>query len=242
MPAADHEFGWQILPDLWAVSWLGMCAPQIDCHVFVLRGPDGLLLVDCGTPWGHERIVRNMAHWGLSIRDVRTILLTHGHVDHVSGGHLFKARGAEILGHREIKTLVECQWEATGALNAQGTSYRVDGAIADGDLIRRCGFDVRVIGTPGHTAGCISFLITVNGARCLFTGDLVMSNGKPGWSGDPGYSRAALVASLEHLLQVPFDHWCFGHGVILHDGGRHLRKALDMGAQGLWDEPAPRSA
>src|SRR5712692_9643810 len=93
-------FGQQVLPSLYVVSWLGMSAPRIDCHVYAVAGPDGLLLVDCGTPWGYERITQNMAHWGLRVEDVRTILLTHGHVDHVSGGYLFKARrtGVEVLG------------------------------------------------------------------------------------------------------------------------------------------------
>ena len=64
------EFGAQVLPDLFVVSWLGMSKPRIDCHVYVLRGPDGLLLIDCGTTWGHDRIVRNLAHWGLGQRNV----------------------------------------------------------------------------------------------------------------------------------------------------------------------------
>src|SRR6266542_2184050 len=70
------EFGQHLLPSLYLVSWLGMSAPRIDCHVYALSGPGGLLLVDCGTPWGHERIRRNMAHWDLQPEDVRTILLT----------------------------------------------------------------------------------------------------------------------------------------------------------------------
>jgi hydroxyacylglutathione hydrolase len=228
------EYGQQVLPHLYVVSWLGMTQGNIDSHVYVLTGRDGLLLVDCGTPWGHARIRRNMAHWGLRVEDVRTILLTHGHVDHVSGGYLFKDHAAEVLGHREIQTLVECQWEATGGIVDARSGYRVDGYLNDGDVIQRCGWEVKIIHTPGHTRGCVSFLITVDGARCLFTGDLIMSNCRPGWHGDPGFSAVDLVASLRRLLAVPFDHLCAGHDVRLNDRGDLFRRSLACYEAGGW--------
>lgn len=228
------EFGAQVLPDLFVVSWLGMCRPQIDCHVYVLRGSEGLLLIDCGTPWGFERIRRNMAHWGLDPAAVRTVLCTHSHVDHVSGGYHFKAFGAEFLGHFDIFTETEMQWEAQGILDEKGCPYRMDGTLADGDHLQRCGFPIEVLHTPGHTSGCLSFLIPVNGARCLFSGDLVMSDGLPGYAGDPGHDDAALVAGLKRLAGVRYDHLCHGHDVILNDRGRLFSEAVEREARGDW--------
>jgi metallo-beta-lactamase class B len=228
------EYGQCVLPHLHVVSWLGMTKGNIGSHVYVLSGGDGLLLVDCGTPWGHERIRRNLAHWGLRVEDVRAILLTHGHVDHVSGGYLFEDHGAEVLGHREIQTMVECQWEATGAVGRMPGGYRMHGYLEDGDVIRRCGWEVTVIATPGHTRGCLSFLIAIDGARCLFTGDLIMSNCRPGFHGDPGFSVEALVASLRRLQGVPFDHLCHGHDVRLNDRGDLFRRSLAAYEAGDW--------
>ncbi|OPZ28905.1 MAG: Hydroxyacylglutathione hydrolase [Lentisphaerae bacterium ADurb.BinA184] len=232
-----ESFGQQLLPSLYVVSWLGMTTPRLDCHVYVLRGSDGLLLVDCGTPWGYPRIVENMAHWGLRIEDVRTILLTHAHVDHVSGGGLFKRHGAEILCHREIASAVECQWETALGKDGDPTSWRIDGTLGDGDRIGRCDFAVEVLATPGHTRGCLSFLIAVDGQRCLFTGDLIMSNAWPGWHGDPGYCEADIVASLRRLCGVGFRHLCHGHDALLEDGGALFHKALAAYDSGAWDAP-----
>lgn len=234
------EFGIQVLPDLYVVSWLGMTAPRIDCHVYVLRGADGLLMIDCGTTWGHQQLLRNMAHWKLDIGAVRTVLCTHSHVDHVSGGYLFKQHGAELLGHREMLTTTEGQWEAQGMLDEQGCAWRLDGTLEDGMRLSRCGFDIEVIATPGHTRGCLSFLITVNGQSCLFSGDLIMTDGYPGWSGDEGHDLTSLVASLERLEQVPFEHLCHGHDVIIHDRGTLFRDALLKHADGAWSYPASR--
>lgn len=214
-----------------------MTPGRIDCHVYVLRGPDGLVLIDCGTPWGHERLRRNMQHWGLPIEQVRTVLLTHGHVDHVAGGYLFKQLGAEVFGHGDIFTAVECQWEAALGLQGDGTAHRFDGRLGDGDEISRCGFSVRVIRTPGHTRGCLTFLIEVNGQRCLFSGDLIMSNCLPGWHGDPGFSAEDVVASMKRLLEVEFEHLCYGHGVILNDRGDLFRRAIERYERGLWYAP-----
>ena len=245
---AEHpplmEFGQHLLPSLYLVSWLGMSAPQIDCHVYVLSGPGGLLLVDCGTPWGHERIRRNMAHWGLRAEDVRTILLTHGHVDHASGGYLFKALGvgAEVLGHRDIQTLAECQWEANGAVSEIRDFYRMDGYLADGDVIRRGEWEIQVFHTPGHTRGCLSYLITVDGERCLFSGDLIMSNRRPGWHGDPGFSAVDIAQSMRRLLGVPFEHLLHGHDVLLNDRGELFRQSLASYEAGEWDLPGEATA
>jgi glyoxylase-like metal-dependent hydrolase (beta-lactamase superfamily II) len=235
---APTAFGNHLLPDLYVVSWLGMCSPRIDCHVFVLRGRDGLLLIDCGTPWGHELLLKNMAHFGLEIADVRTILLTHAHVDHVAGGHLFKSRGVRILSHREIVTTVEMQWEAQGILQPNGQSYRIDGHLHDGDLLSLHGYEIRVIASPGHTRECLSFEIEVNGQMCLFSGDLVMGNAQPGWIGDPGHSRPSILTSLRKWSgngARKFEHLCYGHGVIMHDRGALFEQALKNEAAGVWD-------
>ena len=196
-----------------------------------------MLLIDCGTPWGYERICHNMAHWGLKVEDVRAVLLTHHHVDHVSGGYRFKELGAKILGHQDILTSVECQWEAAGALVSELEGYHMDGTLADGDSLSRCGFDIAVRATPGHTRGCLSFRIAVDGQMCLFTGDLLMANGLPGYHGDPGYSEAEIVTSLEYLLTEEFQHLCFGHGAIMDDRGDLFRAALTNHAAGHWHAP-----
>ncbi|MBI2192524.1 MAG: MBL fold metallo-hydrolase [Planctomycetes bacterium] len=226
--------GKQLLENLFIVSWLGMTPDQIDCHVYVLRGPDGLLLIDCGAPWGHPRILRNFLHWGLDIRQVRTILLTHGHVDHGRGGYLFKRMGTEILAHVVAAELAEKEW--ADCLKEEGSteSYRVDGSLGEGHRIQRCGYDLAVLHTPGHTAGCLSFLTEVDGQRCLFSGDLLMSNGKPGWSGDPGFSREKIIANLKRLIEMDFTNLCHGHNYRMGDGKRWFRDGLEKAARGEW--------
>lgn len=230
-----NGIGQQLSENLFVVSWLGMTPEQIDSHVYVLRGRNGLLLIDCGTPWGHERLRRNCLAHGLDPDDVHTILLTHGHVDHARGGYLFKRGGAQIMAHRAAAVLAESEWAVCLAAENANETYHVDAFLDQGGR-RCCGFEIEVHATPGHTAGCLSYLIEVDGARCLFSGDLVMSNGLPGYRGDPGHSLAQIKDSLERLLKQDFVHLCHGHAALPGDGGRLFRQALDKAGSGEWEE------
>jgi glyoxylase-like metal-dependent hydrolase (beta-lactamase superfamily II) len=227
-------WGEQYLNDLFVVSWLGMTPNHIDSHVYVLRGDGGLLLIDCGTPWGYLRLRQHAEHWGLDLGTTRTILLTHGHVDHARGGYLFKRRGVEILAHPAAAQLAEAEWVHCIQVEGSREACRVDGPLGEGDVVERCGFLVRVFHTPGHTAGCLSYLVSVDGEPCLFTGDLVMSNGHPGWKGDPGHSREQILANLHRLLAVDFRHLCHGHDVRMNDGGELFRAAIAKAGSGEW--------
>lgn len=234
------DYGCQVLPDMYVVSWLGMTADNIDCHVYALRGQDGILLIDCGTTWGHDRIKQNMAHWGMDISAVKTILLTHYHLDHIYGGPLFMQYGTEIYGHADMAEFTEHQWASQCGMDKNGDPYRLNGIMKDGDHLNKCGFDIEVIHTPGHTDGCLSFLITVNGQRCLFTGDLIMSDGNPGYTGDKGHNRNTIINIMKRLQKIDFDHLCHGHDVIFNDRGWLFNFALCRESSGEWDLPESR--
>jgi len=230
------ERGHQIRESIFLVSWLGMTPENIDCSVYILGSDEGLLLVDCGTPWGHESICQRCEHWGLDLARPKTILLTHGHVDHARGGYLFKREGAEILAHVEAARTAEAEWDACLREEGSDELWRVDGFLSGGQHLQRSGFEVTVFHTPGHTAGCLSYLIEVDGEQCLFTGDLVMGNGLPGWRGDRGHSEEQLVRNLERLAELDFDHLLYGHGHLLDDRGELFRRALAKHDCGKWDE------
>ena len=80
-------------------------------------------------------------------------LETHLHADHVTGAHLIR--------------------NATGARLCMGRSARVpcaDRQLKEGDLIKFGAFTLKVLETPGHTDGCLSFYIPGK----VFTGDSLM--------------------------------------------------------------------
>ena len=90
------EYGLQLSANLFLLSWLTMTPGQADSHVYALRGTEGVVLVDAGTPWGFARMLENGAHWGLDLARLRAVFLTHAHFDHARGGYLWDHWGRPL--------------------------------------------------------------------------------------------------------------------------------------------------
>jgi len=103
----------------------------------------------------HARDAALIRELGLTLR---ATLDTHCHADHVTGAWLMKAAFGSKIGLAGVY----------GALN-------VDLPLAAGDLVRFGGEALEVRATPGHTAGCLSF-VTADHAR-VFTGDALLVRG-----------------------------------------------------------------
>ncbi len=128
---------------------------------------------------------------------VDVILNTHGHFDHVSGNNeLQKFTGAPILIHALDEPMLT-QLSASAArwgLDATD-SPPPERTIADGDVIQVGTLEFKVIHTPGHTPGGVSFLC----GQDLFVGDTLFS-GSVGRTDFPGGDYDTLMDSIRRKL------------------------------------------
>lgn len=153
------------------------------CHVLVEPDRRGAVLLDTGLVGERWQIRRKLRQLGLGPRDVRAILLTHGHLDHA--GNLAWARawtGAPIYAHPAEQAHIDGVFPYRGAARVCGALERVgrlllragapakiDVPLADGDELPFWG-GLRVVHLPGHTLGHCGFFSARHSV--LFCGDL----------------------------------------------------------------------
>lgn len=140
--------------------------------------------------------------------EVKYVLLTHGHFDHIGGCAALQAAGAKVGCLEAERALATGKNNLAEEFGVPMSAFTVDFTFRDGDQLDLCGIHVRVVATPGHTSGGACFIA---GDR-LFTGDTLFA-GDVGRTDLPTGSGAALTASLKKLYALEGDFVvCPGHG------------------------------
>jgi glyoxylase-like metal-dependent hydrolase (beta-lactamase superfamily II) len=149
---------------------------------------EGIVLVDAGLDGKGKDMLRGLAAIGRPVEDVRAILLTHWHNDHSSGAaKIRELSGARIYYHPDgdakftraavaggVRSWIAAKLPDSGPLSpfkglldlAPPHAVRADQFVREGDIVER---DFKVLETPGHEKGHVSFWFEPE--RVLFAGD-----------------------------------------------------------------------
>jgi hydroxyacylglutathione hydrolase len=173
-------------------------------YSYVVTG-EQLCLVDTGPVGGEHFIVSALSEMGLSEKDVRRVINTHEHPDHVGGNTFFKETAqprfaCHAKAVRWIESL-ENQFKERpvyGFYSLAGQSIQVHQKLQDGDEIDLGGgTTLTVIFTPGHSPGSISLFCPQDGS--LIVGDAIQPV-----DGLPLYNDLVLTReSLKRLMDLP---------------------------------------
>jgi glyoxylase-like metal-dependent hydrolase (beta-lactamase superfamily II) len=160
-------------------------------------------------PGGSEELI--LAEVKRAGLEVRYIIATHGHPDHVCGIRRIKeATGAEIVMHRaDAAFFWQPDTQHYFSMLGLEQSPPPDRLVEDGDIIELGNERLQVIHTPGHTPGGICLLC----GHDLLTGDTLFVGGI-GRTDFPGGSHQELMNSIKNRLMVlPDDTVVWpGHG------------------------------
>ncbi|MBI4786114.1 MAG: MBL fold metallo-hydrolase [Chloroflexi bacterium] len=159
-------------------------------NTFIVASANSIVVIDAGMPNQAGRIVKRIRALGYAPRDVRLILITHGHIDHAgSAAALKRLTGAPIAMHTaDIPLVATANLKVppgrTPAIDAVGRliakfgfvvpleTFEPDICLEDGQSLKGFGANARVLHTPGHTAGSVTIGFD-NGA--LFVGDALLN-------------------------------------------------------------------
>ena len=146
------------------------CGPY-DNNAYLIVCPDTNESVILDTPAEPEALIE--AAQGTN---VRYILITHNHMDH-------------LLGFDDVTSAIACP-VGIGEADAPALSRPPELLLQDGDEIAVGSLTLKALETPGHTPGSTSFVVGSH----LFTGDTLFPGG-PGKSGSP----EALAQMIENI-------------------------------------------
>jgi hydroxyacylglutathione hydrolase len=177
-------------------------------RVYFVAAPENAL-IDAGMPGKADQIISALAQIGIQPLQVKRIILTHHHWDHVGSlWELKKRTGAEIIAHSRDADYVSgkrprraprrlpgrVMYALFGLVGARNvSSVEVDRCVNDGDKIGA----FTVVHTPGHTPGHICLLR----GDSLFSGDLLLAT-SPAFHETPHMFTADVPTSRMSIRKV----------------------------------------
>lgn len=211
-------------------------------RVYAIEGADGLTLVDAGLTLATPRIVQQLGERGYKPQDVKRILVTHAHPDHIGGlPELHRLTGAQVVASEQETPVVEGE-VAIGMLSPYKELLEqrrlktpplkfpptpVGRVVKEGDVLEEVLGGLQVLLTPGHALGHVTYWQPER--RIAFCGDVMMnlvglslpfSIVTPDMDQDRRSIRR--VASLEPEMVM------FGHGApLLKNTARKLARFSD---------------
>ncbi|MGQ9679920.1 MAG: MBL fold metallo-hydrolase [Candidatus Bathyarchaeia archaeon] len=180
-------------------------------EAYLLACPDGVVLIDTGyTVEDLRRIEDRLEEIGRGWKDIRLILITHEHGDHIENLRKLKElTGAQVMaGEGDIR-----------GIEAQ-TGVRVDKGLRHGDYIDVCG-GIEAIHIPGHSVGNMSFYL--QRSKTVIVGDTIFQDERGNLIPPPEkYSLDVEMArnEIKRLLFYDFDTLLLSHGKNLLKGAK----------------------
>lgn len=217
-----------LAPGLWRVrlqrDWI---------NGFILRDDDGqVTLLDMGVTASGPKVLAALTELGLGPSDVTRLLLTHAHPDHAGGAAFVSAatrRGIDV--HEEDADCVRAGQSPPRDprfligrianrlnLNSSFAPIEVAEELHDGQVLPVAG-GLRVIHTPGHSPGHVSYLHEPTGT--LITGDAIFNIVGLTWPIRYFCADFAMTkVTARRLAEVNYEVAAFTHGKELRDRAR----------------------
>lgn len=171
---------------------------QTNCYIVMNMDTKEAVVVDPGD--SAPAIVRAVKEKGA---DVKAILLTHGHYDHVlAAEELKKSLNAPIYCHEEeAQILADPNLNLSFKLMGPAVRMKADRLLKDGETFEMAGFNFRVIHTPGHTCGSCCYYVEEK--KVLFAGDTLFEGSYGRIDFPTGSGRQMVYSVAKTLFDLP---------------------------------------
>ncbi|HYM09085.1 MAG TPA: MBL fold metallo-hydrolase [Bryobacterales bacterium] len=203
---SDSSAAVEVSPGIWLVK-LPLPFPVGNINIYLIRGREGFLLLDCGmkTRACREALAAALDAAGAAWTDLRQIVISHLHPDHFGlAAEVRERSGAAICMHAAEAALLSPRfmdndffakhsaWLAANGVPADESEeiaqasrgiqefidmFEVDRTLEDGDRLAVAGGELEVLWTPGHSPGLLTFYFAER--KLYFSSDHILEKITP---------------------------------------------------------------
>jgi len=193
-----------------------------DLASYLITTPQGLILINSSLTSSVPLIRKNVEALGFHFKDVKILLINHGHWDHAAGSaEIKRLTGAKYMVMDADVPLVESggkdDFQYGKDVKSQFPATKVDRVLHDGDEVKLGGVVLVAHKTPGHTKGCTTWTMTVQEDSTSYNVVIVGSpNVNTGYKlvGNAAYPTIArdYEETFRTLQSLPCDVFLGAHG------------------------------
>ena len=214
----------RLFDEVHSFMWHGVW--ENNANMYYLGAPFNML-IDPGMKYLFDVQTEKLAEDAIKIENIRYIVSTHCHPDHLEASCLFKDKDVQVGAHvdeiefyknnREAlsKTLKRELEEVTFNMNITESSLKVEGS------------ELQFIHTPGHTPGSLS--IYWPDKKALVCGDVLFDHSF-GRKNLPGTNHEKLYESINKILALDIEYLMPGHQAVII-GKSNVQARLEQSAE-----------
>jgi metallo-beta-lactamase class B len=204
-----------------------------DLASYLITTPEGHILINSSFPETVPLIRASVEKLGFRFDDVKILLTSHAHSDHVAGNALIRRlTGARVMVMEGDEEIVRSGGKGDFQYEASWEPCPVDRVLRDGDTVKLGGTELVARKTPGHTRGCTTWTLDArDGPKVLHVVVIGSPNVNPGYRlvNNARYPTIAadFARTFEVLKSLPCDVFLGAHGNYYGLPEKHARLEKD---------------
>lgn len=191
-----------------------------DLGCYLIATPKGHILINTGLAESVPMIKKNIEQLGFKFSDIKILLTTQAHFDHVAGmAEIKKLTGAKMMVDAKDAKVLADGGNSDYYMGGKGPLYvpvKADKLLHDQDSISLGETKLVLLHHPGHTQGSCSYLVTVKDEKrsyrvLIANMPTILSDTK--MTGMPGYPDISkdFAYTLDTMKKLQFDLWVASH-------------------------------
>jgi metallo-beta-lactamase class B len=191
-----------------------------DLACYLITTPKGHILINTGLAGSVQMIRKHIEALGFKFSDIKILLATHAHYDHVAGmAEIKRLTGAKMMINENDAPVLADGGNSDYVFGGKGSTFqgvKADQLLHEHDTVKFGGMKIAVLHHPGHTKGACSFLFDVKDDQRSYK--ILIANmpsvlDETKLSGMPAYPNVAkdYAYTFDAMKKVHFDIWLASH-------------------------------